>query len=128
MDEVLKLVFCVRRRADLSFEEFQRYWLHEHGPLVRSLWAAGDLPTMVRYVQSHTIPGEPTDRLVRSRGAGEPYDGITEVWMAGETPPERAEASRAAGARLLEDEGRFIDFARSTLFLTREHLILENPT
>jgi hypothetical protein len=127
MAEVLKLVFCVRRRPDLTFEEFQRYWLTEHGPLVRSLWEAGDLPTMVRYVQSHTIAGEPTDRLVRSRDAGEPYDGITEVWLSGDTPPERAEAARAAGARLLEDEGRFIDFARSTLFLTREHTIFGSP-
>jgi ribonuclease BN (tRNA processing enzyme) len=78
---------------------------------------------MLRYVQSHTIPGEPTDRLVQSRDAGEPYDGITEVWLSGDTPPEKAEASRAAGARLLQDESTFIDFARSTLFLTREHTI-----
>ena len=123
MEGALKLVFCVRRHPTLSVEDFQRYWLERHGPLVRSLWEAGDLPTMVRYVQSHTIQGEPTDQLVRSRGASPPYDGITEVWMSGETPGERAEASRSAGARLLDDERQFIDLAASTLFLTREHVI-----
>jgi hypothetical protein len=81
----------------------------------------------VRYVQSHTVAGEPTDALVRSRGAGEPYDGIAEIWLAGDTPPERAEAARAAGERLLADEAAFVDFARSTLFLTSEIEVLARP-
>ena len=109
----------VRRNPSLSREEFLRYWLDEHGPLVRSLRES--VPSMVRYVQSHTLDG--VDAGGAARGAGEPYDGITEVWLAGDTPPEKAEASRAAGAHLLQDESTFIDFARSTLFLTREHTI-----
>ena len=34
---MIKLVFCCRRRPELSREEFQRTWLDRHGPLVRSL-------------------------------------------------------------------------------------------
>jgi hypothetical protein len=34
---MIKLVFVIRRREDLSPEEFHRYWLEEHGPLARSL-------------------------------------------------------------------------------------------
>jgi hypothetical protein len=33
---MIKLVFCVRKRSDLSTEEFYRHWLNDHGPLVRS--------------------------------------------------------------------------------------------
>ena len=33
---ITKLVFCVRKRPELSDEEFQTYWLERHGPLVRS--------------------------------------------------------------------------------------------
>jgi hypothetical protein len=30
---VIKLVFVIRRREDLTPQEFHRYWLEEHGPL-----------------------------------------------------------------------------------------------
>jgi hypothetical protein len=32
---MLKLVFTVRRREDLTREEFQSYWRERHAPLVR---------------------------------------------------------------------------------------------
>ena len=32
---MIKLVFCLRRLPHLSREEFHRYWLDTHGPLVR---------------------------------------------------------------------------------------------
>ena len=123
---MLKLVYCVRRNPSLSREEFLRYWLDEHGPLVRSLRES--VPSMVRYVQSHTIAGPQTDAVRASRGAGEPYDGITEVWIdaardgAGDHAGDAA-ASAEAGRRLLEDEAKFIDFANSSVFVTEEHEI-----
>jgi uncharacterized protein (TIGR02118 family) len=119
---MLKIVYCVRRNPALSREEFLRYWLDEHGPLVRSLRES--VPSMVRYVQSHTLDGPRTDGVRASRGSGEPYDGITEVWIdetlegAGD-----AAASADAGRRLLEDEAKFIDFANSSVFVTEEHEI-----
>ena len=59
---MLKLVYCVRRNPSLSREEFLRYWLDEHGPLVRSLRES--VPSMVRYVQSHTFNGFGIYRIV----------------------------------------------------------------
>ena len=123
---MLKIVYCVRRNPSLSREEFLRYWLDEHGPLVRSLRES--VPSMVRYVQSHTIEGPQTDAVRASRGSGEPYDGITEVWIdaARDGAGDRAgdpEASAEAGRRLLEDEAKFIDFANSSVFVTEEHEI-----
>ena len=127
---MLKIVYCVRRNPSLSREEFLRYWLDEHGPLVRSLRES--VPSMVRYVQSHTIEGPQTDAVRASRGSGEPYDGITEVWIdasrdgAGDRAGDRAgdpEASAEAGRHLLEDEAKFIDFANSSVFVTEEHEI-----
>ena len=123
---ITKLVFCVRKRDDLSVEEFRDYWLHRHGPLVRSLWEAGTFPGMLRYVQSHTI--HEADGGRSARGTKEPYDGITEVWMdteLGATDDTTRAASAAGGRRLLEDESNFIDFANSTVFVTTEHVIFE---
>ncbi len=34
---MVKLVYCVRKRSDLSDEEFHDYWLNQHGPLVARL-------------------------------------------------------------------------------------------
>ena len=119
---MVKLVFCVRRKPELSFEQFQKRWLDVHGPLVRSL--REQLPMMRRYVQSHLIPGEASEAVRASRGAKPPYDGITEVWfddlasMGG-----GGEAALEAGRRLLEDESCFVDFANSRVFLTEEHEI-----
>ena len=93
---MVKLVFCVRRRSDLTAESFSRRWLDVHGPLVARL--REKLPAMKRYVQSHTIHGAPSEALRASRGAKPPYDGITEVWF------ESLEALGASGpdARLFD--------------------------
>jgi len=118
----VKLVFCCRRRPELSLEEFQRTWLDDHGPLVKRVRER--LPQMRRYVQSHLLPGPASEGLRASRGAAEPYDGITEVWFdsiddLGGDGEEALEGAR----QLLEDEGRFLDLPRCAVFLTREHEI-----
>ena len=117
---MVKLVFCCRRRPDLSPEAFQRYWLDNHGPLVRSAREA--MPGMVRYVQSHTLDTPANDALRASRGSGEPYDGIAEVWFESvEALGMASEEALAVGQRLLEDEQRFLDLEHCSLFLTTEH-------
>lgn len=118
---MVKLVFCLRRLPHLSRAEFQRYWLEQHGPLVRSHAATLGIR---RYVQTHTDDLPLTDALRATRGAPEPYDGVAELWWdsadalatAAATP-----AGAAAGQALLEDERRFIDHARSPLFLATQH-------
>jgi EthD domain len=112
-----KLVFCVRRAPDMTLEEFHDRWLNVHGPLVRSL--REQVPSMVRYVQSHLVPGEATDQVRASRGTGEPFDGITEVWIDDAAPAGTQEAA----VRLLRDEMEFIDMERSSVFFTTEHVI-----
>ena len=123
---MIKLIFCVRRKAELSHEEFFAYWLQQHGPLVRSV--AGPL-AIRRYVQSHTLDSEVNALLRESRGAEEGYDGTAEVWWEDAAALEAALQSpqgAEAGQALLEDEARFIDLARSSLFLTEEHVVLDN--
>jgi len=121
---MIKLVYIVRRRVDFSPQDFYRRWL-AHGSLVREVAEAIHAR---RYVQSHTLDSPVNEQLAQSRGMGEAYDGITEVWwdsleqlMAGVATPEGREAQR----RLLEDEREFIDLAESLLFLTQEHEIFD---
>ncbi len=122
---MIKLVFCMRRQAQLTREEFQRYWHDNHGPLVRKHAAA---LRMHRYVQAHTLGGPLTDALRASRGAPEKYDRVAEVWWRSEEDLAEAtasEAGRAAGQELLEDEHKFIDLAHSPLWICRERPILD---
>lgn len=123
---MLKLIFCLRRLPHLSPEEFQDYWLNRHGPLVRS---HAQTLRIRRYVQSHTdlTNARLTGAVRASREAPEPFDGVAELWwddvqsfVAGAATPEGREAARL----LLDDERKFIDHARSPLWVAREHVVV----
>ena len=123
---MIKLVYCLRRLPHLTRQEFQRYWRETHGPLVRS---HAQTLRIRRYVQVHTLDTPLNDVIGRSRGAAEAYDGVAELWFesaeelaAGSATPE----GRQAALELLEDEGRFIDLKRSSLWIAEEHRVVED--
>jgi len=122
---LIKLTFCLRRLPSLTLEEFQDYWLNKHAPLVAS---HAETLNIRRYIQTHTLTAAPNAAIAASRGAPEPYDGVAELWWdsiesmaAGTATPE----GRAAAKELLEDERKFIDHARSPLWLSEQHPIVE---
>jgi uncharacterized protein (TIGR02118 family) len=122
---MIKLVYCLRRRSDVSPEEFRSYWLERHGPRVRG---HAEVLKARKYVQSHTVDSPLNDVLTESRGMKPPYDGITEVWWDGVKDLEQALATpegQAAGDDLIQDEAKFIDLGESRIFLTEEHTIFD---
>jgi uncharacterized protein (TIGR02118 family) len=122
---MIKLVYCLRRRADISLEEFYRYWLETHGPKVKSM---AETLRARRYVQSHTCTPELNQIFADSRGLAPAYDGITEVWWDSAQEVKAVMAS-SAGAEamktLMEDETNFIDFSQSSIFMTTEYPIFD---
>jgi hypothetical protein len=120
---MVKLVYCLRRRADVSPEEFYRYWLNVHGPKVKD---AAEAMQAVRYIQSHTCTPELNELFVASRGLPPAYDGIAEVGWNSVYDIKAAMASpvgAGAMAMLQKDESQFINFSQSRVFMTTEHLI-----
>lgn len=120
---MIKFVYCVRKRPEIPVAEFQRYWREKHGPLVKQYAAA---LRAKRYVQSHTLDTELNRYAQLPRGTAEAYDGITEVWWESEADLLAALQSpegQGANKILAEDEGRFVDLARSSVFFTQEHPI-----
>jgi uncharacterized protein (TIGR02118 family) len=121
---MIKIVFCLRRRPELSRPEFHAYWRDQHAPLVRTHASALGIR---RYVQVHAVDDAISAAIAGPRHSPEPFDGVAELWLdsldalvaAGST-----EAGRAASAALLEDERTFIDLARSPLFLAEEHVVI----
>ena len=98
---MVKAIYLIRRKPDMSFEDFHRYWREVHGAI------AARIPGMRRYVQCHA-----TDDTAE-------YDGAAEAWFDDMAAVTRAVASpEYAAARA--DEARFIDLARTTLIFTEE--------
>ena len=92
---MIKLVYCLKKRDDIDRDSFYRYWLEEHGPLVKSVAEAIGAS---RYVQSHTILPELNELMIESRGLQAPYDGVTEVWWETMSALEQGMSS-AAGVK-----------------------------
>jgi uncharacterized protein (TIGR02118 family) len=121
---MIKMVFCLRRKPDLSREEFQRYWREVHAPLVRDHAEALGIR---RYVQAHSAEESMSRALGRSRESPEDFDGVAELWWDDLESLQAAggtEEGRRAAAALLADERNFIDLPRSPLFLAEEHTII----
>jgi uncharacterized protein (TIGR02118 family) len=120
---MIKLSFALKRRPELTREAFQTYWLETHAPLVESVREALRIR---RYVQSHSLPSEASEALRAARGAPEEFDGVAQLWwnsLEDVAAALAAPAGQAAAARLLEDERRFIDLARSPLWWSEEKVI-----
>ena len=125
---MIRLTFVLRRKADLTREEFQDYWRRKHGPLVAK---HSTHLGMLRYVQVHTIDDPINEQMAEARGGmEEPYDGVAELWWSSEEALRDAsssDAGRRAGEALLADEAEFIDLAASPLWLAHEYPQV-NPT
>ena len=122
---MIKLVYAIARRAGMPPEAFRDHWLNVHGPKVSA--RAGAIGAL-KYVQSHLLDHPANEGLRAPRDMRPPLDGITEIWWdsldafnAAYATPEGAEADRV----LAEDEERFIDFSRSSVFMTQEHPIFD---
>ncbi len=127
LPSMIKLTFCLRRRQDLTVEEFHRYWRDEHGPLVAE---RAEALGVRRYQQVHTLDQPALHQALRRRNGGspEPFDGIAEVWVddletfrSGAGGPEAHLAAR----ELLEDEANFIDLFNSPMWLGEEVVFVD---
>lgn len=123
---MIKLVYVLARRPDVSKERFHDYWLNTHGPLVRSHAQA---IRAKKYIQSHTIDTPLNAAFWQPRGMLPPVDGITEVWWDSLDDVRKGfldSPGREAIRILAEDEEKFIDIAKSQVFLTEEHVIFDH--
>jgi len=120
---LVKLYFPLRKIESLSVEEAQWYWRTHHGPVIRRQAHGSGI---LRYQQVHRDEPELTAGINGSRGSTvEPYLGHAEVWMDRTAMGNPTPENKAASKRAYEDEANFIDFARSSMFLTKEHVIID---
>ena len=101
---MIKQVSFLKRRDDLSPEEFRDHWLNVHADVVRQLNG------IVRYVQNHAL--EPRSG----------FDGIAEVWFE-DIESMRNVVDTPELAAIRSDEENFIDLNTMGTVLTTEYLI-----
>ena len=125
---MIRLTYLLRRKADMSRADFQKYWREVHGPLVASY---SHTLNMLRYVQCHTLEEGQIDPSTGPRGVMEPhYDGVEEIWWMRREELVSARDSlpgKAAAQELVEDEAKFIDLPNSPLWFAYEYPQV-NPT
>lgn len=91
---MVKLIAFLKRRPDITFEEFAEHWSKVHGPL-----AIEHLPGIKKYVQNPAF---------RHKGREWQYDGVAEVWFDSMADLKRSFESPAR-AVVTEDEKAFLD-------------------
>ena len=122
---IIKWCYFGRAKPDIGLESGQLRWRMHHGPLVRSVAQAARIR---RYIQVHRLPTPFDDAPRSARGVmEEPFFGHAELWydraefVAAAATPEGARAA----ALLLQDESKFVDFGRSSLWIAKEHVFID---
>ena len=106
--KLLKVSCLLTRRADLTHEEFHRYWTEKHTPMLAKPASGG--PKVYRYVQLHPT----AENVPELRTA--PYDGVAEIWFANLKDAAAMFTSDHYKTVVAKDEENFLDRAK-TVFL-----------
>jgi uncharacterized protein (TIGR02118 family) len=106
---MIKLVYCVTKKAGMTDDEFFHYWKNVHARI------GARIPGLRKLVQSHrrNIPGD------KHRPA---YDGMAELWFDNAETLLAARKSSEWKASS-EDEANFIDPGKVAYFVSEEHVI-----
>jgi uncharacterized protein (TIGR02118 family) len=113
---VIKIVALLKRRPDVTLEEFCRYYEHEHAPLVARTIPADVAEAITHYAQNHA--------LVLGRGTtAPPFDCVTEIGFDDLAGMERWTNWYLGddGKVLRDDEENFMDPRQRVVIVTDEH-------
>lgn len=101
---MIKMIFLVHRRPELSRDEFQKRWRETSGLI------GSKVPGVRKYVQHHAVPGPD--------GAEPPYDGFAEMWWDDAASLQKALES-PEGQAAVEDIETIV--GRQEVFVVEQH-------
>ena len=117
--EGMRITAAVRRRPDATRRQFLAHFHELHLPLVL---ANNDVLGFRRYVQLHTPDDAETSPLRAARGAPEPFDALSEIWLGPVTPtPARAAEALAV---IRDDEEKLYDPTGTILWLSEVKVVV----
>ena len=106
---MIKRVSLVRRRPDLSRDDFVAYWLGPHAEIAREM--PGAIAYMVNIVRDPEVAG---------------WDGFAEVWFESVEVAEAAFASEPFASRIRADRPKFV--GEQVIFFVDEFAVIEPVT
>lgn len=116
---MVRLMYCVNRREDISPEDFRRYWQDEIYASLLSKFIK--MYPAARYDRNLTLNIQMNAQIMERQGTGTPFDGIIEMWWdsakeltAVNESPEAEELKR----KIQEYEGQFINRSISKIFFS----------
>jgi hypothetical protein len=116
---VIKLLRCLKRRSDISIEEFRRFWNDpEYAALLNNL---SEMSAAISHTRSLTLQIDINQELADLHGTLEPYDGVVETcWKNAQTVLAMRNTDK--GVQAVDDalafEDQFIDREASRYFFT----------
>jgi hypothetical protein len=119
---MIRLVRCIKRRSDISAEEFRRFWNDpEYLALTDQVVSATNA---VRCARNLTLQVELNRTLAEFHDQDEPYDGVIEIWWENAQLLNAAIAEQNAGEMQLRYNGfedDYIDRPASRFFFTESN-------
>jgi uncharacterized protein (TIGR02118 family) len=115
---MIKIVALLKRRPEVTLEEFCRYYEYQHAPLFARSIPPDVADAIKHYVQNHAL------RLGRSR-TDPPYDCVTEIGFDDIEGMERWTRWYLGdeGQVLRDDEEKFMDPTQRVVIVTDERRI-----
>ena len=111
---MIKLIAMLKRKSELTAEEFHRHWREVHGPLIRNTKSGS---YVVRYEQNHRPLSDYGHPMVSD------YDGVTVQWYRS-MEEFRASIAEPDFAMIQADFEKFIDTASLVWLLTEEEEVV----
>ena len=116
---MIRLITCLKRRDDVSAEDFRRHWQEAaFDDLIARIVA---LTGAERCAKNLTLSVAANTLLMQERGLAEPFDGIIEYWWhdaANFDELYNSEQRKALMQEMQDYQGQFVDLAASAAFFT----------
>jgi hypothetical protein len=117
---MIRFINCVRRRADISSEEFRQFWNDPKfdaiiGRVVGYTGAGGYAKNLTLMVSANELMQE------RRGGAAPPFDGVLEYWWENASQLHSVLDSEQCSLlmqAMLEYQKQFVDLEKSCAFFT----------
>lgn len=94
---MIKQVVFLKKRDDLSMDQFMDYYENQHSQLAKKMGASPAIPGAVRYVRRYLVPEKnPITGQVHDSG----YDCIMEIWWNSREDFERSQAIISSPERM----------------------------
>ncbi len=109
---MIKCFSMIKRKANLTQDEFLRHWKEVHAPII-----VEHMPGLRKYVQNHPV---------RVPGVESQIDGIAETWWDDVESFQNYLTWRQSdkGKVLIDDEQILVDTSEIVRFVAEEHVIM----